>query len=162
MASSAPTPDLLPPLPPPRKRVLWKWSLAFTAVIVAYVVWQIGSGMKLARTSVDAAVQHFHEQLNQGKYQEIVQETDEGFRKGWTNDELLRFFTRVHTKLGNAGVTSAAGIKVTTTPSGTFVTTVYNTKFEKGDAAETFSWLKTAGTLKLHGYNINSKVFVVE
>ena len=159
MSTPASTPDIpLPEPAPPRKRVLWKWSLAVTAMVVAFFGWKIGSGFMTGASSADSAVEHFHEQLNAAQYQEIMQETGEGFRKGWTNQELLTFFKKIHETLGNAGPASRAGINVTALTTGTYVTVRYNTKFEKDDAVvETFTWLRAGDQMKLNGYNVSSK-----
>ena len=160
MSVASPTPDI-PHTPSQPKRVLWKWSLVITAVIAVFLAWQCGSGILQGQKLASVAVQHFHEQLNAGRYEDIYQEATEGFRGGSKREELVKFLTAVHAKLGNAGAPSAGSINVNATPGGTFVTTQYNTKFEKGDATETFTWLKTAGTLKLQGYNIQSNALIL-
>lgn len=73
----------------------------------------------------------------------------------------MKVFEAVHEKLGNAISSKAGNINVTATTAGTFVTTVYQTEFEKGGATETFTWLKTGDTLKLNGYNIQSNALIL-
>lgn len=154
------TPDI-PYRTPTRKRVLWKWSLAITAIVAVFLVWQCGNAVLQGRRLATPAVDRFHQQLNAGKFEEIYQEAAQGFREGGKHEDIVRFLNAVHAKLGNAGATSAGNINVNATPNGTFVTTEYNTKFEKGDALETFTWLKAGGALKLHAYNIQSNAFIL-
>lgn len=160
MSMPAVTPDV-PYRTPTRKRVLWKWSLAITAIVVVFLAWQCGTAILQGRRLATSAVDRFHQQLNAGKFEEIYQEAAEGFRQGSKHEEIVRFLNAVHAKLGNAGTTSAGNINVSATPNGTFVTTQYATTFEKGDAAETFTWLKTGGGLKLYSYNVQSNAFIL-
>jgi hypothetical protein len=113
-------------------------------------------GQKLA----NIAVEHFHEQLNNDRYDEIIGEADEGFSQAG-KDDLLKFFSAVHAKLGDAGASSFDNINVSATPTRTFVTTRYSTAFSRGAATETFTWIKKAGALKLYGYNINSNALIL-
>jgi len=159
MSLETPTPEIQ--YAPARKRVLWKWSLAVTAIVIIFVAWQCGSGIFQGHKLADVAVQHFHEQLNGGRYDGIYDEATEGFRQGGKHEEFMKLLGAVHAKTGDAGATKSGSINVTTTPSGTFVTTQYETTFEKGAATETFTWLKTQGTLKLYGYNIQSNALIL-
>ena len=147
-------------VPKRRVRVLWKWSLAITAVIVVYFGWRIGSGMISGETSANSAISNFHWLLNRGYFQDIIDDTDEGFRTGSTSEETVKFFSQLHNKLGAAGATSGCYMTVTATPDATFITVRCNTNFEKGEVIETFSWVKSGDKLKLHGYNVSSKVWL--
>jgi hypothetical protein len=145
-----------------RKGVLWKWSLAITAVVLALFIWQCGSAIQAGRKLSNAAVQHFHEQLNGDQYGVIIDEADDGFRhNGTTREETMRFFQVVHAKLGNAGESRLSNITVQTMPGGTFVVTVYQTKFDRGQAIESFRWIKKSGELLLYGYNIQSNALIM-
>jgi hypothetical protein len=144
----------------PPKRVLWKWSLAATAVILAFLMWQCGSALVQGRKLANAAVQHFHQQLNTEEYEEIYRSADEGFRTGQSHDELIKFLQAVHKKLGNAGDATQTNIRVDTNTQGTFTTTWYSTAFANGTAKETFTWTKGSGTLKLYGYHIESNALL--
>ena len=66
----------------------------------------------------------------------------------------------VHKKLGDAGPGSLLNIRVSATTLGSFITARYNTKFAKGSAIETFSWVRRNGALKLRAYDIRSDVLV--
>lgn len=153
-----------PPLtvPEQHKGVVWKLSIAVTIVVLAFLMWQCGSAIMAGRKLSNASVQEFHQELNGAEYAQIVDGADEGFRhSGTTRDELIRFLQAVHTKLGNAGESSLRNITVNATTGGTFVITVYQTKFDRGDAIEKFTWMKRRGELFLYGYNIQSNALIM-
>lgn len=140
--------------------MLWKWSAAATALILVFLMWQCGSALVQGRKLADAAVRHFHEQLNAGDYEGICREADQGFGNQG-HDEAIRFLEAVHRKLGLAGTETRLNIRVETNPGGTFLTTQYSTMFAAGTATEMFTWVKSGGTLKLNGYHIQSKALVL-
>ena len=153
LTSSAPTAK-------PRKHVLWKWSIAVTVVALGYLVWQCGSGLVAGRNLSNAAVQQFHNELNDEQYQQIWDDADGGFQRSDIR-ETFKFLEGVHRKLGKAQNANVVNLMVQATPGGTYIIADYKTKFEHGEAEEKFVWTKTAGHLKLHGYNVQSKVFVI-
>lgn len=102
----------------------------------------------------------FHQELNGSHYEEICRDADDGFSQGEKHDELLRLLEAVHRKLGDASDESQTSMNVNATTDGTFITADYNTRFVQGQAIETFTWIKSGGTLKLYGYNIQSKVLL--
>ena len=144
-----------PPTSSP-KRVLWKWSLAATSLVLLLLAWQCGSALQEGPTSANAAVQEFHERLNGGRYEEICRQADEGFTRPGKHDQLVGFLEKVHTRLGNAGVSNLANMRVNASTGGTFVVAQYYTTFDHGSAVETFTWIRSSGALKLSGYNIQS------
>jgi hypothetical protein len=137
-------------------RVLWKWSFFITAIVLAFFMWQCGSALLQGRRSSNQAVRQFHQELNAGEYELICQEASEGFTRSSKHDELIKFLQGVHTKLGAADRESLLNLSVNATTNGTFVMTRYSTTFSSGSAVETFTWIKSAGTLKLYGYNVQS------
>ena len=158
--AATPTPDFGPTVPRP-KRVLWKWSLAFTAAALLFLLWQCGSSLYQGRSLANASVRHFHEQLNNGRYEDIYGEADEGFVRSGKREDLVKFLQAVHTKLGEASSESLTNINVNAATRGTFITTVYATQFTRGRAVETFTWIKRNGVLKLYGYNVQSNALIL-
>jgi hypothetical protein len=150
------------PVEPARQpvRVLWKWSFFITAVVLAFFMWQCGSTLLQGRSSANQAVRQFHQELNAGEYERICQEASEGFTRSTTHDELLKFLQGVHTKLGSVDSENLMNLGVNATANGTFLTARYNAKFANGSAVETFTWIKSAGTLKLYGYNVQSNALL--
>lgn len=148
--------------PAPTKRVLWKWFAAVLALILALLIWQCGSTLVQGRKLDDAAVRRFHEQLNAGDFEGIYHEADQAFKTDLGHDESIRFLQGIHKKLGLAGSEARLNIRVETNPGGTFLTTQYSTMFDAGSATEIFTWVKSAGTLKLDGYHIQSNALIIE
>ncbi len=148
---------------PKPKRVLLKWSLLATALLIVYGMWQCGTGLMKGGQASDTAVAEFHRHLNAGQFDAIYDASNRAFQQSGDRQELLKFFAAIHTKLGNAGTANRKVINVNTTTSGTFVTVSYETAFEKGSAIETFTWRKSiTGELTLVGYNINSKALILQ
>jgi hypothetical protein len=131
----SPAPDLGRTGTPPG-RVLWKLSLAVTAV------------------------RQFHQQLNAGEFEEIYGDADQGFRATQGHDQLVKFLGVVHKKLGNAGDGKQINFRVDTNEHGTFVTAWYATTFDNGAGSERFTWVKDRGVLKLYEYHIDSNAFL--
>lgn len=148
------------PIKPQRKRILWKWSLLAAALLFGYFVWQCGSGMSAGARLSDSAVEHFHSQLDSGDYEAILQESDPAFQKADSHDELLKFLTAVHSKLGKSQHANRTNIFVNASTTGTFIKTTYKSIFEHGEAEETFTWRKAGDGLKLVGYYIQSKELI--
>jgi Protein of unknown function (DUF4019) len=158
--SSPPASDLGNPAP--AKRVLWKWSAAVTGIILLFLMWQCGLALVQGRKLSDAAVRHFHEQLNSQKYDEIYREADDGFKAGQSHDELIMFLQAVHKKLGDARDEKQVSIRADTNTHGRFITAWYRTAFTSGSAVETFIWVESSGTLKLYGYHIQSNALILK
>lgn len=148
------------PSPKPRKGVIWKWSIAATVVVLGFLLWQCGSALMAGREQSILAVQHFHDELNLDEYEHIFDEASPAFQQSGNKEETLKFLQAVHKKLGNAQQSSLVNLMVQTTPAGTFLIVVYNSKFESGNAQEKFTWLRKNGRLILQGYNVDSKVFL--
>jgi hypothetical protein len=154
------TPDFGYSSPPKRVRVLWKLSLAVTAVTLVFYVWQCGSAITEGRRSANELVRRFHQMLNGGNYEQIAQEADQVLLQEGHHDELVALLGAVHTKLGNASTESLTNMSVNSGTDGTFVATEYKTTFAHGSAVETFTWIKRGNTLKLYGYNVQSNAFL--
>jgi hypothetical protein len=144
----------------PPKRILWKWSLAIAAIVLLFLMWQLGSALYSGPKLSDTAVQRFHDELNRGQYDEICREGDEGFHQGERHDDLLRFLQLVHTRLGNLEISKQVNLHVKAGTGGTFLTSQYSSHFTQGQAMETFTWRKQGGTLTLYGFSVQSKALL--
>jgi len=144
-----------------RKRRHWKWLVVAIAILPAYLMWQCGSGMSAGARLSDDAVRHFHSQLDSEAYADILGESDEAFRNSENRDEIIKFLTGVHSKLGLSRGFNRTKIFVNATISGTLITVTYKSTFDQGNAVEAFTWRKAPGGLKLVRYDINSNTFVI-
>lgn len=143
-----------------RSGTLWKWSLAITLAVSIFFMWQCGAAFVNGRSLADTAVRQFHEELNEGRFQNILDDASEGFSNGATNQDPLKFFSGLHAKLGAAGAGTLVSMKVNVGFGGTFLVCEYNTTFAFGAAVETFTWKKAGATLKLAGYSIVSNALL--
>jgi len=152
------SPDTEPPLVaaprvPFHRRGLPRWGLAVAAVSLL-IMWQCGAGLIRARRLANAAVEHFHQELNAARYDEIFREADPGFTEGKTEEDLVKFLQTIHTKLGEAGAVRLVSIHVNATANGRLTTARYEATFARGSAVETFTWIGADNTLRLYGYDI--------
>jgi hypothetical protein len=148
------------PAQPKPKRVPLKWSLLATVLVIGYFTWQCGSGMKAGARLSDEAVGHFHSQLDSEAYDDIVSDSDEAFQNSENHDELVKFLTGVHSKLGPSRGFTRTNILVNATTNGTFIKVTYQSTFGQGNAVEAFTWKKAGTGLKLVRYDVSSKAFV--
>ncbi|HET8825736.1 MAG TPA: hypothetical protein VFM77_11450 [Terriglobales bacterium] len=79
--------------PDQRKGVVWKWSIAITILVLAFLMWQCGSAFMAGRKLSTASVQQFHLELNGAEYAQIVDEADEGFRHKWNHKRRTNAFS---------------------------------------------------------------------
>ena len=104
----------------------------------------------------EAAVEHFHQQLNDAAFDTLYAEADDALKAQATQEKLTKLLSAVHRKLGNFQSAKSTGWKVFTSTDGTTVTLSYNSTYEHGEAGETFIYHVTGGKALLNGYNINS------
>ena len=143
-----------------RTRVLLRWSLLVTVLVLGYFMWQCGSGMRAGARLSDDAVRHFHSQLDSGAYDDIVRDSDEAFQNSGNRDEIVKFLAGVHAKLGRSHDFTRTNIFVNASTNGTFIRVSYQSTFDQGSAVEAFTWKKAGGSLKLVRYDVNSNVFL--
>jgi hypothetical protein len=148
------------PAQPKPKRVVLKWSLLATVLVLGYFMWQCGSGMKAGARLSDDAVRHFHSQLDSEAYGDIVRDSDDAFRSSENRDELVKFLAGVHSKLGPSRSFARTNILVNANTNGTFIKVTYQSTFDQGNAVEAFTWKKAGTGLKLVRYDVNSRLFV--
>jgi hypothetical protein len=142
------------------KRVLLKWSLLATVLVLGYFMWQCGSGMKAGARLSDDAVRHFHSQLDSEAYDDIVRDSDDAFQNSENRGDLVKFLAGVHSKLGPSRDFTRTNIFVNANTNGTFIKVTYQSTFGQGSAVEAFTWKKAGSGLKLVRYDVGSKAFV--
>jgi hypothetical protein len=162
MATLTPSPIAAPQPTTERPKVIfWKGTLIATCLFVAFLLWECGSGFYQGRHLAKGSVDHFHQELNDGQYDQIYQEADSRFRGTGGEPKIIQFLGAVHAKLGNTSSEEMTNIVVNATTNGTFIVTTYRTTFANDTAQETFTWVKNGTALKLVGYNIQSNALVV-
>src|SRR5262245_42717585 len=78
----------------------------------------------------ESAVDKFHQQ-----YHQIYGQTDHGFKKVTTEDQLTELLKAVHRKLGTVKEAKQMAWHVNSTTSGTQVYLAYQTSFVEGDGS---------------------------
>lgn len=113
------------------------------------------SGMKDAQPAAERGVVEFHNRLNERRFDEIYDTSDDGMKKLATREELVKLLSLVRSKLGRVVDSKMHSFKVhysfTTT-----VTMVQRTTFENGQGDEQFVFTIGGGKPLLYGYHINS------
>lgn len=150
----------LPQAPPakPRKGLGIKIAIVvvFGALIGGALVWRVGKTTYRNYQIASEAVDHFHEQLNLGDYDQIYEGATEEFRRWGKREDLNRFFDNIRAKMGAAGKPSTVGFHVHWRNSALWVDQTFNTPFEKGPAQEYFLWKIDQDQPRLYKYQVDS------
>jgi len=95
METQISTPEISQPLGStdvaPKKRVLWKWSIAVTLVLIAILFWRCGTGLLQGRQLSASGVQRFHALLNGGQHEQIYDDASDAFRSSGSKQDLIKF-----------------------------------------------------------------------
>lgn len=137
-----------------RSRVILIISLAAIALLVIIAV--VGKGMYSNYRRGSAAVDHFHQQLDEAEYGSIYWEASEAFRRAGTQADVTQFLEKVHSKMGRSGNRSSTGFHVNWRGGQTEIDQVFNTQFEFGQARESFVWIVQQDHLRLYGYHVDA------
>lgn len=118
--------------------------------------------MKKSKNTAEAAVQHFHQQLEQGDFQGIYAGAGSEFKKASTEQQATEYFSAVHRKLGVLQSTNEVNWNVNSFNGVTRVVLTYETKFAQGQAQETFTFRGDGDQAVLVGYTINSPTLITK
>jgi len=83
----------------------------------------------------------FHQWLDAANYDAIVAATDVEYRKSSQQEDLAAPFRKAHERLGTTVNSQWLDTSVVTLIGGARVTVHHQTKFEKGDMRETFTFM---------------------
>jgi hypothetical protein len=129
-------------------------------LLILAIALQVSCGAKKGKEIAEKAVEKFHSQLNAGQFREIYMESDEGFRKGVTEQNTVALFDAVRRKLGTVKQAKATAWHVNANTGGTFVTLGYDVEFTEGQAVEQFVYRVSGDKALLFNYNINSPLLI--
>ena len=116
-----------------------------------------GCSLGRSRSAAESAVAHFHQELDQGHYQDIYRATAPQFRQATSEDRFVEILTLVHDRLGAVSGADQTNWHYDYTNGTTTVTLDYNTRFASGQATEHFRLLIGDGdSARLLSYDINS------
>lgn len=156
MSNWAPTP--VPSVPPAKNQTLKRLIvlLCLLAFGIAIVLWALGRRTYRNYGIASAAVDHFHQELNNSEYDAIYEEASDEFRRSGTQPDLVKFLQMVHEKMGNSGNRKAAGFHVNWSSGRVTVNQVFNTEFALGQGEESFVWIVKQDQAQLYSYRIDS------
>jgi hypothetical protein len=120
------------------------------------VLWSCGKSTYKNYRLADAAVDRFHQQLNQADFETIYGEATNDFRRTGTREDAIKVFELVHQKMGNSGKMSAKGFHINWQNGVLTVNQVYDTQFALGEGQEGFIWVIEHDQPRLQKYHIDS------
>ena len=124
-------------------------------LVVAGVLAGCGN-LATGKPAAEKAIGRFHQLYNEGKLDQIWQESDPAFRAAATRKKYDDLLNAVERKLGKVTSTSNSGWNVQTLNSRTTVHMSQETVFEKGQGSESFVFSVDGTNAALTGYNIQS------
>lgn len=154
--SASPVP---PSAIPPARNQTFKRLIVLLCLLafgLATVLWAVGKRTYRNYGIASAAVDHFHQQMNNSDYDAIYEEASDEFRRSGNRPELVKFLQMVHEKMGNSGDRKAAGFHLNWSNGRGTVNQVFNTEFALGQGEESFVWVVQQDQAKLYSYRIDS------
>lgn len=109
----------------------------------------------------EKAVAAFHASANAGKFDDIYFGSADEMQNTADIVEFEEFLGVVQRKLGKAGKSTQQGWRVNY-GSATLIVLNMQTKYEKGDATETFTFKSSPKGPMLVGYNIQSQALIMD
>lgn len=131
-------------------------------LIAALVILLAGCSMSADTKMAEGAVERFHTMLDAGQFQDIYAESADDLKKVTTQEKLTALLEAVHRKLGVMKSSMKQSWNVNYHTSGTFITLIYATAYQGGDAREQFMYRLEGADAKLAGYYINSDALVLK
>lgn len=119
-------------------------------------------GMFKGKKAAEEGVAAFHRLYNEGKMKEIYNSSHSKLKAATPEKELIDFLEAVQRKLGKVTQTANAGFNIGTFNFTTTVVLTQNTTFERGSAAEVFTFEMNDDKAVLVAYNINSKDLILK
>lgn len=122
----------------------------------------VGCSMSDDYAAAEIEVPGFHVMFNDRKFDEIYEAAGMDLKEAVSKKDFTAFLAGAHGKLGVTMSSKLLNKSVNYHTSGTFVTLVYSTQYEKGEATEQFKYKLDGEQASLYGYHVNSNVFVIQ
>jgi len=97
------------------------------------------------------------QQLLEGQLEVAYLEASPEFRESMSKEECSKLFALIKDRLGSHMASRLEAWNSTSGTDGNFMNVEYVSRFEKGEALETFVWKLVDGRPQLAGYHIRSK-----
>lgn len=134
----------------------------YTIVLIIVIAFAMSCSLQRDKVTGETGVAKFHSQFNAGQYHEIYIQTDDGFRKATSEQQLTEYMEAVHRKLGEVKDAKQVGWRVNFTTAGSQVLLAYRTTFAEGDATEEFVFIVNGNDSRLFKYNIQSPTLITK
>lgn len=131
------------------------WGFVLAAAVLG------GCSMKADLTATDAAVARFHQQLDAGRLQDIVQASAPEMKASANAAMFGPILAAVHRKLGRVAATRRLGFNDQQNTAGHFVSVTYHSTFEQGEGDESFTFKIDGDRATLAGYNVNAPALIL-
>lgn len=107
------------------------------------------------------AIKTFHGELNAGNFDDIYYGSADQMQDSVDIEGFEELLGAVQKKLGKAGKSEQQSWHVNFANGTTIVTLTMQTTYDKDKATETFVYVKAKDSMKLAGYNIQSRALIV-
>jgi hypothetical protein len=131
-------------------------------LIVAIVISLTACSMSADKTVAEQAVTSFHTKLDSGQFDVIYAGSSDDLKNVTTQGKLVALLEAVHKKLGATKSSKEQSWNVNFHTSGTFITLIYATTYEAGDANEQFVYRLQGSNALLAGYHINADALILK
>ncbi len=132
------------------------------AALATWAALAAGCGdMRKGREVAEAAVDAFHASLDQGRAGDVYDGASDEFRASMTKEEFVQLLGAVRRKLGKVTGTTNGGWRVSSRNLATYADLTQKTRFEQGEAVESFRFVVKDGKATLLAWDIRSRELVV-
>jgi hypothetical protein len=138
------------------------WGCSMRKLTAALVLVVAGCSMSADTRVAEEAVARFHAMLDAAQFEAIYAESADDLKQVATQEKLIDLLEAVHRKLGPMKSSVKQTWNVNYHTSGTFITLIYATIFQGGDAHEQFVYRLQGADAKLAGYHINSDALLLK
>lgn len=131
--------------------------------ILAVALGLVAQGCSSFDTSAaEAEVAKFHAALGEARFADIYATAADELKAKASEQQFTELLDAVNRKLGKVKAAQRSGWKVNYSTSGNFVTLVYKTSYEQGEADEEFVYRMQKTEPRLAGYHINSNALITK
>jgi hypothetical protein len=131
-------------------------------VLATLVLALAGCSMAADTAAAEQGVPKFHEMLDAARFDDIWTQCADDMKNASTQADFVALLEAVHRKLGRTKSSSKVSWAENASTSGTFVTLVYKTSYDGGDAQEQFVFRIRDKTALLAGYHVSSNALILK
>ncbi len=153
---SAPAANSQPNVPARTARRTTRFVMLILAALFSALACKVNDTRAGLPLAVQTAIDALTDDINAGRDVKVYDEAAEEWRQAATPDESRAQLERVRTTFGRVSSRALIEAREQQTASGHTFTVKFNTRFERGDAIETFTLVERAGRWLLARYAVHS------